>query len=273
MPNDPWDPAAYAGFRAERAEPFLELLRLLEPGAPGRAVDLGCGSGELTALAHERLGCASLLGLDASPAMIERARTLERPGLSFARADLATWTSAGDHDLVLSNAALHWVPDHAAVLRRWTLALAPGGQLAVQVPANADHPAHQLAAEVALEEPFCSALGGAPPPDPVAENVLAPQAYAELLHELGYARQHVRLQVFAHTLPATEAVGDWLAGSTLNRFKQLLPAALFAAYRERLRHRSIEVLGDRRPWLFTFKRVLLWARRPGKFADACVTRS
>ena len=85
------------------------------------------------------------------------------------------------------------------MLGAWTRSLRPGGQLAVQVPANADHPAHLVAAEVAAE------LLAEPPPDPVAQNVLAPEEYAVLLDELGFADQQVRLQVYSTTCPPPPA--------------------------------------------------------------------
>ena len=65
-------------------------------------------------------------------------------------------------DLIIANASLQWVPDHPAVLGRWCSSLAHGGQLVVQVPANADHPSHTCSAAVAQHEPFVTALAGTP---------------------------------------------------------------------------------------------------------------
>ena len=96
----------------------------------------------------------------------------------------------------------------------------------MQIPANADHPSHRVAAEVAASEPFRSAMGGAPPPDQVAVNVLAPEQYAILLDHLGAARQHVRLQVYGHTLARSADVVEWVKGTSLTRFTNVLPADL-----------------------------------------------
>jgi trans-aconitate 2-methyltransferase len=126
-----WDPQQYERFAAERAQPFWDLAEIVAtnaaPGSIARGHDLGCGTGELTAGLADRLGIADMTGSDRSPAMLERAAAFARPGLRFETADLAEWTSAGDHDLVFANASLQWVPDHAAVLARWWAALAPGG--------------------------------------------------------------------------------------------------------------------------------------------------
>ena len=72
MPQDTWDPEQYGRFAAERRQPFLDLLALLHPIPSGRAVDLGCGTGELTRALHERLGAAETLGIGATEPPPER---------------------------------------------------------------------------------------------------------------------------------------------------------------------------------------------------------
>ena len=260
---DAWDPEQYHRFRKERSQPFHDLLAMVGPRPGGRAVDLGCGTGELTAELHRRTGVATTTGIDNSPTMLDRARAGAAdgaPGLRFEPGDIAAFCDRG-LDIVFSNAALQWVGDHRAVLPRWADALAPAGQLAVQVPANLDHPSHLIAAEVAAEEPFRSAFGGEPPPD-VVRSVLAPEDYAELLYELGFAEQHVRLQVYGHVLPDTAAVVEWVKGTTLNRFRTALPGGRFDAFVARYRERLLDAIGDRAPYFYAFKRVLLWGRRP-----------
>ena len=79
---DTWDPGQYQRFAAERAAPFHDLLSLVRPVPGGRVVDLGCGSGELTAQLHRRLEAAATLGLDSSPAA--RAVGAEEPATSRA---------------------------------------------------------------------------------------------------------------------------------------------------------------------------------------------
>ncbi len=252
-----WDPGQYDKFAAERAQPFWDLAALLEERPIRRAVDLGCGTGELTATLAGRLGVADVTGIDSSPAMLAAAPA----GLRVEQGDIRWWTSRGDHDLVFANASLQWVPDHPAVVARWWAALAPGGQLAVQVPTNADHPAHRIASEVASSEPFRSALGGPPPPDQVAANVLAPEQYAILLHHLGAARQHVRLQVYGHVLDRSADVVEWVRGTSLTRFAGLLPPDVFEAFVDEYRRRLLEAIGDTAPYFYPFKRILFWATK------------
>ena len=75
MARDAWDPAQYERFRAERARPFVDLLALVRPRPGMRVVDLGCGTGELTARLHRELAAGETLGIDRSEAMLARAPT------------------------------------------------------------------------------------------------------------------------------------------------------------------------------------------------------
>jgi trans-aconitate 2-methyltransferase len=231
----------------------------------GRAVDLGCGDGELTSQVADRLGIGEMVGIDDSPAMLTDAAPHGRAGVRFELGDIGEWgvdgtCGGGDHDLVLANASLQWVPDHPRVLTRWAAALAPHGQIAVQVPTNADHPSHLLAAEVAAAEPFASAFDGPPPPDQVAANVLVPENYATLLHDLGFAEQTVRLQVYGHVLGSTAAVVEWVRGTTLTRFFKRLPPELHEPFVDAYRRVLLARLGDHAPYFYPFKRILMWGR-------------
>lgn len=261
MPDVDWDPAQYERFATERAQPFWDLVDLIHRGAIERAVDLGCGTGRLTVSAAERLGIRHMTGIDNSPAMLEVAATHGRVEVEFRYGDISRWTSNGDHDLVVANAALQWVPDHRAVLERWVAALAPEGQIAVQVPANHDHPSHVVSADVASREPFLSALGGTPPPDPVAANVLAPGQYAELLYELGITEPHVRLQVYPHVFESSADVVEWTRGTSLTRFFKRLPIELHEPFIETYRDELLDRIGRHRPYFYPFKRILMWGRR------------
>ncbi len=256
MARDSWDPAQYERFHDERARAFVDLLALVRPRPGMRVVDLGCGTGALTARVHRELGARETLGIDRSGAML--ARATPGKGLRFEMGDVAAFAARGDYDLVFSNSALHWVADHAALFARLTAALRAEGQLAVQMPANFDHPSHVVAAEVAGEAPFGDALGGRPHAE---RPVMPPEEYALLLERLGYAEQHVRLQVYGHRLAARDEVVEWVKGSLLTDYQRRLPAELYEPFVARYRERLLPRLADTAPYFFTFKRVLLWARR------------
>ena len=256
-PSADWNPEQYGRFRDERAQPFFDLLDLVRPRPGMRVVDLGCGTGELTREMHRRLAARETLGIDNSPAMLARSAAFAGDDLRFVEGDIGEFTSEGEFDLVFSNAALHWIADHEALLTRLTAALTDEGQLAVQVPANDDHPSHATAVEVAREAPFRDLLGGHVRQSPV----LAPEAYAALLNRLGYRRQHVRLQVYGHELASREAVIEWVRGSVLTDYEKRLPAEVWPAFLARYRERLLPQLDDTRPFFYPFKRVLFWAAR------------
>ena len=250
-----WNPEQYERFRHERAQPFLDLMALVRPRPAMRVVDLGCGTGELTQRLHRHLEARETLGIDTSAAMLERAAAFAGDGLRFAAGDLAALPGDGGFDLVFSNAAVQWVDDHPALLPRLVAALAPGGQLAIQVPANHDHPSHTVAAAVAAEPPFRAALAGYVRRSPV----LAPEDYAALLDRLGAREQHVRLQVYGHHLASREAVVEWVRGTLLTDYQRRLAPELFDRFLARYRERLLPDLPDTRPHFYPFKRILLWA--------------
>src|SRR5919107_5986581 len=257
-PSSPdWNPEQYGRFRDERARPFFDLLDLVQPRPGMRVVDLGCGTGELTREMHRRLAARETIGIDNSPAMLARSTAFAGDGLRFEQGDIGAFTSEGGYDLVFSNAALHWIPDHESLLLRLVATLTESGQLAVQVPANDDHASHVTAVEVAREAPFGEALGGHVRQSPV----LAPEVYAMLLHRLGFTEQHVRLQVYAHELESREAVVEWVRGSVLTDYERRLPAELWPRFLERYRERLLPQLEDARPFFYPFKRVLFWGSR------------
>ena len=252
----PWKPAQYERFKDERSQPFHDLLALVRPISGGRAVDLGCGTGELTRLMHERTGVAQTLGLDSSETMLERSRAFAGQDLSFAQGDISAFEDGAGFDLVFSNAALQWVDDHETLFPRLARLLRPGGQLAVQMPANHDHPSHLVAHEVAAQEPFASALGGYVRNVPVQE----PEWYARLLFSLGFAEQSVGMHVYPHVLSEPSEVIEWVKGTLLTDYEKRLPPELFAEYMSQYRRKLLPVLGDERPYFYAFKRILIWAR-------------
>ncbi len=257
-PSSDWNPEQYGRFRDERARPFFDLLDLVQPRSGMRVIDLGCGTGELTRELHRRLSARETIGVDNSPAMLAKSAAFAGDGLRFEQGDIGAFTSEGSYDLVFSNAALHWIPDHEALLPRLAAALTATGQLAVQVPANDDHASHVTAVEVAGEAPFREVLRGHVRQSPV----LAPEVYATLLHRLGFMEQHVRLQVYAHELESREAVVEWVRGSVLTDYERRLPAELWPRFLERYRERLLPQLEDDRPFFYPFKRVLFWGSRP-----------
>lgn len=255
-----WDPELYLRFQRERFAPFDDLFALIRPRPGMRVIDLGCGSGELTRRLAEGLPGSNVLGVDNSPAMLERARTLAMPGLRFELTSIeeAVAGPPGEWDVVFSNAALHWVNDHAALIPRLRRMLAPGGQLAVQIPANHNQPAHLLIPLLMSGEPFATALGGWSRSFPV----LTGEGYAKHLFAEFGANIAVMERIYPHLMPGAEAIAEWTASTTLLPYFDRLDSAQRELFLARYREELVRMFPDR-PTLHTFRRILFHARDGG----------
>ena len=256
--RDGWQPDQYARFKAEREQPFYDLLDLVQPVLGGRVVDLGCGTGVLTRALHVKTLADETIGIDRSEAMLEQSAQHAGGGIRFERGDIAEFTGFDGNglDLVFANASLQWVDDHASLFPRLASTLGSGGQLAVQMPANEDHASHAVAREVAREPRHAAALDGFV----YRHSIQSPEWYAEQLARLGFVEQHVRLQVYLHRLPGPEDVVEWVKGSLLTGYRDRLSAEDYEAFLADYRSRLLPVLADERPFLYPFKRILLWGR-------------
>lgn len=143
-----WNPGAYARFRGLRLRPALDLLAQVGDLPPGDIIDLGCGDGAAAAALAGRFPDRRLVGVDASPAMLERASGYD----AKVEADIAGWRPETPPALIFSNAVLHWLPDHAALMPRLAGHLAPGGVLAVQMPRQFLAPSHRFLRDIAAAQ-------------------------------------------------------------------------------------------------------------------------
>jgi trans-aconitate 2-methyltransferase len=243
-----WNSEQYERFKAERKQPFLDLAAMVERRPRMRVLDLGCGTGELTKELHESLTADETLGIDNSETMLLKSGHFEGEMLRFEKNDIEAFVTDRPYDLIFSNAALHWVPDHERLLARLTGFLTPDGQLAIQMPANDTHASHIVAANVAKEFGI----------EPRADYVLPPERYAELLHRLGFKRQHVRMQIYGHLLPSSSDVVEWVRGALLTAYEAQLSPARYEEFLTRYRAELAKVIGDEQPFFYTYKRVLMW---------------
>ncbi len=124
-----WDAERYQNQHSYVWQFGGSLLELLQPRAGERILDIGCGTGQLTA-EIARSG-AQVTGIDNSPEMLDQARS-NFPGIPFVLADAADFRFDEPFDAIFSNAALHWVPDHQAVVESIARALRPGGRFVAE---------------------------------------------------------------------------------------------------------------------------------------------
>ncbi|MFR9755426.1 methyltransferase domain-containing protein [Streptomyces sp. TR06-5] len=219
-----WDPEQYARFAAHRARPLADLLaRVPElPAGTPRIADLGCGPGAPSSRISARWPHAHVTGYDNSPAMLRRAETHAGPTadggrLDFAAADLAGWRPDTPHHLIVSNAALHWWPDHPRALPAYVDGLLLGGVLAFQVPGNFDAPSHVLLHRLRNAPRWRGRLGAAHR----GADVLEPAGYVAALAGAG-CETDVWETTYQHVLPGDDPVLEWTKGTALRPVLTLL---------------------------------------------------
>ena len=263
-----WDPDLYHKFRRYRAEPFEAILARLTPfRGDHRIVDLGCGTGENTVELARRLRINGLvLGIDSSPAMVERAislrRSLEpelRGRLRFELGDICQFAARREYSLVFSNAVFQWLDDHADIFARCFEALVPGGKLIVQMPAN-DHETAQLTLDaLAHQAPWSAVLEGVRPP---SSGVASPETYGRMLNAIGFERIDCYYQSFLHPMDSPAEIAQWCRATVLRRYlDRLAPdqrATFVAAFTKQLE----AAYGTIGPVVFRFRRLFVWAGRP-----------
>jgi trans-aconitate 2-methyltransferase len=215
-----WDPHQYLRHSTHRTRPFLDLLTRITDlpgdGTP-RIADIGCGPGNVTALLTDRWPAAHITGYDSSQEMLDAAarRAGPTPGggtLDFRQADAAVWTPQEHFDLIVSNAALQWVPDHADRFPSWLEHITPGGVLAFQVPGNFTSPSHALLAELCDTPRWRTRLEGH---GRRYVHILSPTDYLERLTELGCSDVDVWESTYVQLLSGEDPVLDWTKGTAL----------------------------------------------------------
>ncbi len=148
MTSSCWDPQQYRRFSDQRRRPAQDLIARIPLAEVRTIVDLGCGDGPVTALLAQRWPAAETIGVDSSPAMLEKARQVCATA-KFIDADIARWCPHVPVDLIFSNASLHWLDNHERLIPDLFRHVSPGGALAVQMPANFEAPSHQRLATLA----------------------------------------------------------------------------------------------------------------------------
>lgn len=252
-----WNPEQYLRFADARLRPAIDLLARVPLHQPTQVFDLGCGAGNATRLLAERWPGARITGVDGSEPMLAKARKTW-PEAQWVHADIASWVAPAPAEVIFSNAALHWLPDHAHLLPRLARMLAPGGVLAIQMPRNFAAPSHTAIAETVQAGPWKSRLQHLLGCAPVAE----PAACFDML-EPHVAELDIWESEYLHVLQGPDPVKEWTKGTWLKRFLDELEDPVEAArfegdYACRVRQ-AYPPRADGRT-LFPFRRLFIVAR-------------
>ncbi len=252
-----WDPNQYLKFTDHRLRPALDLMAQIALEAPRRIYDLGCGPGNITRLLQERWPMAAVTGVDSSADMLAKARK-EAAQVVFEQADIARWSPPAPADLLFTNATLHWLDDHPALLPRLAAQLAPGGVLAIQMPDNRQSPSHLLMDEAAATGPWHETLARI---RPVYSSMQSADACYRILAPVT-RRLDIWETTYLHVLEGDNPVVEWTKGTALRPYLDALAeperSDFLAAYATR-----IAAAYTRQPdgrTLLPFKRIFIVAR-------------
>lgn len=253
-----WNPDQYHQFKEARSAPARDLQAMIPDQAFQSIVDLGCGTGEQTLQLAQRFSKATVLGIDSSTEMLAQAKAQKAHNLEFQKGDITLLD--GQFDLIYSNAALQWIPDHTKLLGQLWQSLKLSGWLVVQIPSNHNHASHRLLGETADE--FKAELGGYSRFGTAqgASPVLDVATYAELLDALGGQNITAINKVYPVVLDGAEGLIEWTRGTALvpylSRLSEDVKPHFEACYLEKLK---AEFPGRR--LFYAFTRILFVAQK------------
>lgn len=205
-----WDPAQYERFKAERKQPFLDLLAQLGGISPQTIIDLGCGTGELTAELAKKWSQAHIVGVDSSPEMLEKAKPFASERVRFELCEIERWSPAEPLQLLFSNSALHWLRPHEDQIRRLAALIAPGGVFAFQAPNQFREPSHMIIQQVRNAPEWKPLIGAGMSDGYLAE----PAWYLNTLQQMGFATR-LWETIYYQVLAGEDAVLEWVKGTAL----------------------------------------------------------
>lgn len=246
-----WNPQQYEKFKTQRTKPFYDLKNLIEKKSMQQVIDLGCGTGELTRNLFDYLEPQKMVGIDSSPEMLEKSKNFKTNKLRFILGNLATYEPEDQFDLVFTNAALQWVSDHEKIIPKILNWVKPGGQIAIQIPFNFDHPSHTVAAQVAISlypDIFANQS---------ARSTLTLERYAELLFQHGFESQIARIEVYGHKMSSGLDVIEWTKGTLLTAYQSKLSEDQFSEFINVYKETLLKIIGEG-PYFYAFKRALIW---------------
>lgn len=249
--DDAWNAKLYDSRHAFVWQAARDLVELLNPREGERIIDLGCGTGHLTAIIAS--SGAEVVGIDTSEAMI-KAAAAQYPAIRFTTGDARTFTVDPPADAVFSNATLHWVRPPEAAAARIAAALKPGGRFVAEFGG-----AGNVAAIIAAIETAAAQVGA--PAGALPWYFPGIAAYSRVLEDQGLEVTNALLFERPTPLDGPDGLRQWIgmfASALLeqipdNRRDEFLARAETAAQPHLYRHGT---------WLADYRRIRIVARRP-----------
>lgn len=256
MAGTTWNPEHYLRFGGERTRPAVDLVSRIQVECPKTVVDLGCGPGNSTAVLRSRWPAARVVGVDDSHEMIAAARA-EYPAEEWVLSSIEEWAPEHPFDVVYSNAAFQWVPDHGPLVERLFATVSNRGALAFQIPSVTYSRVQTLIREIARDGEWAARMAG-----PLAELTMeSPAFYYDRLASSARSIDAWETE-YLHVMESPAAIVEWISSTGLRPFldaldgdreRQEFVGRLLARVRE-----SYEVRSDGRV-LFPFRRTFVVA--------------
>lgn len=252
-----WEPEKYLKFKQERTRPVHDLISRIELNGPERILDIGCGPGNSTAALRERWHSSEIVGIDSSPAMVERAQC-DHPDMRFVVMDAGKdLSSLGQFDLVFANASLQWIPDHEALLLRLLGLLRSGGVLAVQIPQFDEMPISKALTETTTSSAWNAFFAGFEP----GFTFCPARAYYDILSDMAKDLQLWSIDYY-HIMPSHAAIMDMMESTGLRPYLDRLSSSQWSAFNLAVMERLETCYPSQSDGsvLFPFKRLFIVAR-------------
>jgi trans-aconitate 2-methyltransferase len=251
-----WNPGKYNEFKSVRFKPFFDLAAHIVDKPGMEVIDLGCGTGELTAMLAGKLTDALVLGVDSSAEMLAEAGQFRKERLSFEQGTIEDQVNSGRKwDLVFSNAAIQWIDNHKQLFPVILNLVRPGGQVAIQMPCQNENLLNRILVQLAAEEPYSSVLQGWNRLSPV----LSIDDYAQMLFACGGKDITVYQKVYPLIAQSHDDLYEFISGSALIPYFERLDGAVkeqfILEYKQRIGEQFPVI-----PALYAFKRIILYAQ-------------
>ncbi|TFG61605.1 MAG: methyltransferase domain-containing protein [Spirochaetales bacterium] len=213
-----WNPEQYLAYAGERTQPSIDLVsRINSVKPPALIADIGCGPGNSSLAIKQRWPDSELVGVDKSPAMIEKAKQ-DYPGQEWILSDVMNFTYNRKFDIVFSNAVIQWIPDHKNLFEKFFSLLSVGGIIAVQLPLFRDMELGMIISSVSRRSRWKKAMEGC------AELFTYHDAgfYYDLLSEK-LLKIDMWITDYIHVLPSHRGILDWIKTTGLKPYLDRLP--------------------------------------------------
>ena len=253
----PWDPEIYNKFKDLRNKPFYDLMDFIKEAESSSAIDLGCGTGEQTAILSKKFSKTNFIGIDSSVEMLAKSKSLETENLHFELANVEDIAGSDKKwDLVFSNAALQWSDHHEVLFPKLINSIHSKGQFAVQMPVQKENSLNKILYQLADEEPFKTCFKGWRRDSPV----LSMDQYAQIMFDGGLEDIQIMEKVYPIIANNHEALYDFISGSALIPYIELLHEGEKEMFVNTFKKR-IALHFPKLPAIYAFKRILLYGKK------------